>query len=302
MSVTGTKIEDLLPEWERSLRARNRAPRTIESYLDSAQSFRKWRTDQRKGTDVTAISQADVEEYLAQGFDRGLSANTVGRDYRHLRQFFRWCVDDETITDSPMEKMSPPKVPEQPVPVLDEDQQKALVAACAGSDFASRRDLALVRFMLSTGVRLGEVTGMAVGDVDLDADVAGVLGKGRKRRGVPFGQKTHDALRKYLRTRSQHPKADADALWLGRLGPLTKSGIQQVIERRSIQAGMDPAVHPHQLRHTWAHEHMAHGGNETDLMMLAGWTSRLMVERYGKSAAVERAHANRKRLAVDDRF
>ena len=300
MNATGSDIPTLVGEWRRYLRSQNLSLRTIESYTESALAFAKWK--QLRKRDVTKITRAHIEGYLADGLDRGLSANTVARDYRHLRQFFRWCVIDESIQVSPMEGMSPPKVPVEPVPVLSEDEQRALIAACEGKTFTDRRDLALVRFMLSTGVRLGEVAGMTLEDLDLDVDLARVFGKARVYRSVPFGDKTHQALRRYLRERAKHPKADSPALWLGRIGPLTKSGIQQIVERRSILAGMDPAVHPHQLRHTFAHEHMAHGGNETDLMALAGWKSRLMVERYGKSAQDERARENRRRMAVDDRF
>jgi site-specific recombinase XerD len=296
------ELTELLGEWTRHLRARNLAPRTIDAYLDSGRAFTNWAASAGRSLDVTTLRQSDVEDYLNSMHDRGCKPTTVSRDYRHLRQFFRWAVLDETITVSPMEKMSPPKVPETSVPVVTDEQRAALLKVCEGTDFAARRDTALIRFMFATGVRLGEVAGMTLADVDMRADVATVLGKGRKHRGVAFGNKTHEALRRYLKTRRQHPKADDDALWLGRLGPLKPTGIQQIIERRSKQAGIDPALHPHQLRHTWAHEYMAHEGNESDLMMLAGWNSRTMLDRYGRSAASKRAQDNARKLALDDRY
>jgi site-specific recombinase XerD len=297
-----TELPDLLSEWTRHMKARNLAPRTISAYLDSAGAFGDWLESQGQGQDVTGLRQSDVEDYLNSMEERGCKASTRSRDYRHLRQFFRWAVLDDTIEVSPMEKMTPPAVPEQPVPVLSDEQRDALLQAAAGTGFAERRDTALLRFMLSTGARLSEVAGLKLEDLDMRNDLAIVLGKGRRPRGLPFGNRTHEALRRYLKVRRSHPKADTDALWLGRLGPLKPTGIQQIIERRSRQAGIEPAIHPHQLRHTWAHQYMANDGNETDLMMLAGWSSRTMLDRYGKSAAVQRAQDNSRKLGIDDSY
>jgi len=305
MAVSGysdNDIPELLGEWTRHMRARNLAPRTIEAYLDSAQAFTRWLADTGREQDVTQLGQGDIEDYLNSMHDRGCKPSTVSRDYRHLRQFFRWAVMDETLTESPMAKMTPPKVPDTTVPVITDDQRTALLKACEGTDFAARRDYALIRFMLATGVRLAEVAGLTLAELDMKTDIATVLGKGRKYRGVPFGNRTHEALRRYLKARRLHPKADADALWLGRLGPLKATGIQQIIERRSKQAGIDPPLHPHQLRHTFAHDYMANDGLESDLMLLAGWNSRTMLDRYGRSAAAKRAQQNAQKLALDDRY
>jgi site-specific recombinase XerD len=302
MGYSDTDMPELLDEWARHLRARNLAPRTIDAYLDSAKAFTRFLEGAQISADVTKMRQGDIEDYLNFMHDRGCKPTTVSRDYRHLRQFFRWAVIDDTIEVSPMEKMTPPKVPDTSVAVITHEQRDALLKACEGTGFAERRDTALIRFMLATGVRLAEVTGMQLGDLDMKTDIATVLGKGRKYRGVSFGNRTHEALRRYLKARRTHPKADDDGLWLGRLGPLKATGIQQVIERRSKQAGIDPPLHPHQLRHSWAHEYMANDGNETDLMQLAGWTSRTMLDRYGKSAASKRAQENSRKLALDDRY
>jgi integrase len=99
-----------------------------------------------------------------------ISAAQVAKCYRSLQQFFRWAADEEG-TVSPMAKMHPPAVPEPPVPVLTDDDLRALLATCAGRSFEDRRDAALLRTLLDTGVRAAEVTNLAVDDVDFDLGV-----------------------------------------------------------------------------------------------------------------------------------
>src|SRR4051812_22687562 len=205
-SLAVSDLETLLPDWRRHLRAVNLSPKTIESYLHTAEAFRRYLTDHWMPTDATAVSREHIESWLAD-LQGTLAAATVARHYRNLQQLWRWLVDDGEVTRSPMERMRPPAVPEQPVSLIAEQELVALLAACKGNTFENRRDTAILRLLIDTGIRLSELTGLKVDDLDFDADVAHVMGKGRRPRAVPFGNRTGDALRRYLRARARHPMA-----------------------------------------------------------------------------------------------
>jgi site-specific recombinase XerD len=199
--------------------------------------------------------------------------------------------------------MSPPIVPEQPVPVISPDQLAALVKACSGTAFADRRDLAIIRMFIDTGCRRLELTKLTVDDIDLRLRQATVTGKGRRTRTVAFGHKCAQALDRYLRARTGHRDAHLSALWLGLAGPLTDNGIAQIVRKRARDAGIDERINLHRFRHTFAHDRMADGVEGENLMALAGWRSRSMLSRYGSSVAAERALEDaHRRTAPGDRL
>ena len=287
--------------YDRALRARRRSPRTIQNYIEAIEQL----ADHHDDADVLELDKTAVEDYLLDVIDRHSPATAAVR-FRALRAFYNWAAREEYIPGSPMAHMSVPTVTEVPVPVLDDDQLRALLKACSGRGFEDRRDNAIIRLFCEPGSpRVSELVGLTLEDVDLRRDLVRLHGKGDKVRAIPFGAKTGQALDRYVNMRSRHPLAKLSAFWLSthyRPGKaLTVSGVAQMLRRRSTAAGIGH-VHPHQLRHTAASNWADAGGSEGDAMALFGWTSPDMPRRYGRSASVVRAQRAARRISPADRL
>ncbi|MGH3862107.1 tyrosine-type recombinase/integrase [Actinokineospora sp.] len=291
----------LAQEWRRSLEADNKSTNTIRIYLHAVRLLGDWANARDEEHGPLEIPTSELRVYMAELIDRS-SAGNAHNNFRCLRTFFNWLVDEEELDRSPMDRMKPPQVEEVPVPIITYDQCATLLETCKGKTFADRRDTAIIRVLFDTGGRRAEVSYLGLDEIDLDINAVRVHGKGRRDRTIPIGAKTAQAVSRYLRARSRHPQSALPALWLGSTGQgaLTHAGVKAMLIRRGHEAGIGH-IHPHMFRHSLAHYWQSEGGNQDDLMRIMGWKSREMLGRYGASAAVERAHATARALRIGDR-
>ncbi len=305
-------------EWDRSLRAANRPHTTRYNYELAVTQLADFLggselptflakmdmsadDDSDAAEDPADVGRKHIEWFIAWMID-SRSASTALNKYKGVQQFFNYLLECEEIDRHPMEKLSQPDTPNKLVPVVSDDELTRLLDTCRGKSYRDRRDMAIIRLFLDTGARLTEVANLKLADVDLRRDGVLVQGKGDRQRFIPFGERTGQAISRYLRTRNRHPATDSPYLFLAERGqePLKPNGIKIMIRRRGNAAGI-PHMHAHRLRHTLSHVWQREQGNESDLMAIMGWRSPEMLRRYGASAAAERAENTHRTLKLGNR-
>lgn len=291
-------IDALVPSWVLSMRAARKSPGTIETYLAGIRRFQEWCRE--TGT-TPVLDKRTVTGYIAACLET-VEPTTAGNRLLALKRFTAWAADEDEIPSDPLAGMRQPKLDTKVIEPLSDDQLRDLLKTCAAKTFGDRRDEAIIRFMLETGSRASEVTGLALDDVDLAAGTAVIRrGKGGKGRIVPFGPVTALAIDRYLRMRRTHSLAAASqAVWLGVRGKeFGYSALYLTLTNRAKAAGIEK-FHPHRLRHTAAHRWLAAGGSDSGLMAVAGWSQPQMLQRYTRARASERAAAEARSLNLGD--
>lgn len=306
-----SEFDEWIEEWDLVLRSGDLAEGSRTVYLRGVRQFNTWLLDSnpevfepRQVTDNLALRWAEHlrnERKLAKATRRArLIALTLWFDYL-LKQ------RDSGVTVNPFDAVTLPQPDQAPPDVMPDEELKALLGTCKSGGFTDVRDEAIIRLFLDTGIRRAELVGIDLDDLDMAHQEVAVTGKGDKTRIAPFGTRTALALRKYLRARGRRPYATHPSLFQS-VRPhasgevrLTKGAVNEVMTRRCKLAGI-PHRWPHQVRHTWAHDLLDNGAQESDVERLGGWApGSKMVKWYGSAQADARARKRTRALSRGDR-
>ena len=271
-----------MEEYLAALSVAGRSPRTIEWYRANLREFCAFLERDGAAASVGDLQPAKVRRWLlALGSrQRALAPASLAGRVRTLKAFGTWVAAELDLEANPLRAVPMPRVPAKLVPSLREQQIAALISACETSRDPVR-DRAIVMFMLDTGVRVAEVAGLRIRDLDLVDGRCHVLGKGSRERLVPVGRRARKSVRAWLATRR---RVSADApLFSGPGGVgLTTRGFHQLIGRLARRAQLDTRCSPHILRHTFARAFLVNGGDLFSLQRILGHspTSIQVTRRY----------------------
>lgn len=282
------EIADLIAEWVGWLvvpgsSRKLRAATTVKTYRRTAEAFACFLGENGGPTAIEDVTASHVQEYLA-----ACPLRSQGTYFAHLQQFFRYLVAEDIIETSPLARLVRPKTEDSEPRILSPAEIALLLKSVSGKEFENVRDNAIVRLLLDSGARRSEIANLTLDDLDIEGGAATVTRKGGKREPCFLGDKTAHALLRYLRVRRTHAHAGSEFLWLGLRGRLTPGGLDQLLERRGIAAGIGH-VNAHSFRHTWTHLLKEKGVSDEDLMTMGGWKTPQMLRHYGKSNALARA-------------
>lgn len=291
-------LEPLVSSWMLALKAERKSPQTLKSYRSGVEAFLSYCA--AEGIPAV-LDRSTVNRWTGHLFDLGREPATVQARQLAVRRFSAWLGEEGELDADPLIGLKGPKLDRKVIEPLTDDQIKTLLKACAGKDFRDRRDEAIVRFMVETGVRAGECADLQISDVDLmQGTVVVRRGKGGKGRIVPMGSTAARAMDRYKRLRAKHRLADTDDFWLGDRGKrFSYDALHKALGERAVVAGIQ-GFHPHLLRHTAAHRWLSAGGSETGLMAVAGWERPDMLQRYTRARASDRAIIEARNLNLGD--
>jgi integrase/recombinase XerC len=251
---------------------RQLSPNTVAAYRRDLTQFREWMDTQRSVWEWEDLDRLDLRSYLGFLTRKGLDRRTIRRKHSAIRTFYRWLHREGVVEANPARTVSSPKLDRKlPAWLTRSDVDRMFVLAenrAAEGGFRGARDLAMLETFYATGMRVSELQGLAVGDVDLLADQVKVRGKGRKERIVPLGSAAVRALRRYEPRRREalhrSDRPDRDALFVSDTGRrLTVRRIQDIV-REYLDAVADVGeLSTHSLRHSFA-THLLDAG--ADLM------------------------------------
>jgi integrase/recombinase XerD len=248
----------------------------------SLERFDQWSSS--RGVDsVTNVTPPLLSEFLIFEKKRGLTATSIKLEAVALRIFFRFLTARRRIQSDPAEKLPLPRLPQTlPQPLSQPDMAK-LVAAPAGETPLEIRDRALLELLYACGLRIAEACSVRLENLDEEGGVIRVTGKGNKTRMIPIGRAALEALRFYLtnaRPKLVSPKTGGEIFISIRGHALTPARIWQLVRHYAKLAGIEEAIHPHQLRHSFATHLLAGGADLRIIQEMLGHASIATTQIY----------------------
>ena len=283
-SVTWTRLEDdLAAAIEAFLdfsRSKNLSPNTLRMYTDRLRLFREFCQSQLSSSRPADLTVQHLRAFARNLLDSGLSPKTVNITLTSVRTFGGFLVDEGIIESSPADRIPRLRMEKRSVETLTTEQVESVMNQCDLSTFIGMRNYTAVLTLLDTGLRVSELTGLRVADVDWESRLLTVMGKGRKQRLVPFGATLRRTLSAYLRRRGNVDSQDL--VFVNQFGePIDRCSIARAILALAKKAGItDTRVTPHVFRHTFARNWIVNGGDPFSLQRILGHTTQQMVSHY----------------------
>lgn len=229
---------------------------------------------------VASVDAYEVRRFAAQCHRRGLSPRSIARRLSAVRSFLSWLVAEGVIGANPALDVSAPKPPRRLPATLDADQVASLLEL-AGDDDVAVRDRAMLELFYSSGLRLAELVGLDIHDIDFGDCTVRALGKGAKARIVPVGRYALEAIRSWLRARARLVPAEEPALFVSRRGRrLAPRSVQARLKHWAVRRGAPVRVHPHMLRHSFASHLLESGADLRAVQELLGHSSLSTTQIY----------------------
>lgn len=275
-----------------SLRLRNASANTIRNYASDVALFLKHlAAEDEEAPAMEEVSRLTIREFMAAGRQRGLAQPTLARRLSALREFFDYLVREEGLPSNPARSVSTPRIPRRLPAVMNAEEANRLVDQVVYDSKRDRnpntvlRDRVIFELLYGSGLRVSELVGLNVGDLDRRERWIRVRGKGRKERQVPFGKRAAEALDRYLESRDKlQPPDDEPALfvhrWGGRFRRLTARSVGVILKKYAKALKGDPSVHPHSLRHAFATHLLSEGADLRAIQELLGHASLSTTQNY----------------------
>lgn len=183
------------------------ADTTIKAYEEFFSSFGKFLESENKSNDFESIDSVVLRRYLIK-LSTTMNGNTIEGYYRKLKTLFKFLLKEKLLTENPLDYVERPRTPKRKIQTFSSEEVFKMLNAYDTNDFIGLRNYTLLSFLLSTGVRRSEFVNLTMFDVDLQADIIRIIGKGDKERLIPIGKKLKLLLKRYVSARNEYLKQE----------------------------------------------------------------------------------------------